>query len=76
MAKCPKCGKDINEVEKDTSYNQARVLEILKLENGNVTSRITDTELEYIIFEFYYCPLCKAEISNEDFNVYAFLEGR
>lgn len=76
MAKCPNCVKEITEVEKDTSYNQARVIEIYKIENGEITSKIIDTNLEYIIAEFYYCPLCRTEIGDEDFNVYAFLEGK
>ena len=38
MVKCPNCGKDITEVVKDTSYTNARQIEIYKIENGEVTS--------------------------------------
>lgn len=76
MVKCPNCGKDITEVVKDTSYTNARQIEIYKIENGEVTSKVTDTDFKYIILVVYYCPLCREEIGDEDFNVYAFLEGR
>ena len=76
MVKCPNCGKDITEVERDTSYTNARQIEIYKIENGEVISKVIDTDFKYIIAESYYCPLCKTKIGDEDFNVYDFLEGR
>jgi hypothetical protein len=84
MVKCPNCGKDITEVERVAHYKETKVIENYKIENGKVTSKITIPEGD-MLYEFYYCPLCRTEIGNEDlidwihnkkFDVYAFLEGK